>query len=108
MTTGEVIALIKAFGGSGGGSSGGGVWALKVGYEWDGTATTATADKTAGEILSALNDGPVLFYNKTEPEYQQLSPCDYAESNGTDYFEFSVKNVGTMTASSPTDYPAKT
>ena len=92
----------------GGGSSGGGAWALKVGYEWDGTATTATADKTAGEILSALNDGPVLFYNKTEPEYQQLSPCDYAESNGTDYFELSVKNVGTMTASSPTDYPTST
>lgn len=107
MNTGEVIALVKAFGGSGGGSSGGGAWALKVGYEGN-DGQNPTADKTAGEILSALNDGPVLFYCKDDPEYQQLSPCFYAESNGTDYFEFQVENVGTMTASSSTDYPVRT
>ena len=99
----EIKAIAEMFANMQRGSSGGGAWALKVGYESD--STQSTADKTAGEILSALNDGPVLFYSKDDPGYQVLSPCTYAESNGTDYFEFHVENVGSMMASSSTDYP---
>ena len=49
MTTGEVIALIKAFGG-GGGSSGGGVLVVNVIPEGE---ETATMDKTWQEIYDA-------------------------------------------------------
>ena len=45
MNTGEVIALIKAFGGSGGGSSGAGVLVV--------TDTDGTLDKTWKEIDDA-------------------------------------------------------
>ncbi len=48
MTTGEVIALIKAFGG-GGGSSGGGVLVVHVAQN----EATFTMDKTYSEIKSA-------------------------------------------------------
>ena len=49
MTTGEVIALIKAFGGSGG-SSGGGVLVVNVIPEGE---ESATMDKTWQEIFDA-------------------------------------------------------
>jgi len=52
MNTGEVIALIKAFGG-GGGSSGGG--ALVVELDNDGNL-----DITAGELFSAVQAGYVV------------------------------------------------
>jgi hypothetical protein len=54
MTTGEVIALIKAFGGgSGGGSSGGGVLVL---HEDE----NGTLDKTWQEIHDALGAGTLV------------------------------------------------
>ena len=56
MTTGEVIALIKAFGGgSGGGGTGGGVLVVHD--------VSGTLDKTWKEIADAASAGimPVLF-----------------------------------------------
>ena len=69
MTTGEVIALIKAFGGSGGGG-GGGSSVLVVNATWSGT--TLTCDKTASEMLSAVESGGCVVH--------------YLDSEGNEYF----------------------
>ena len=61
MTTGEVIALIKAFGG-GGGSSGSGGLVVNV----DGQ--TGTCDKTALEMYQAVQSGLVLLRFKIESD----------------------------------------
>lgn len=51
MTTGEVIALIKAFGGGAGGSSGGGVLVVHMVYDEEQDKTYT--DKTWKEIYDA-------------------------------------------------------
>ena len=56
MTTGEVIALIKAFGSGGGGSSGGGV--LVVHTDED---THNILDKTWQEIHDAVESGKIVI-----------------------------------------------
>lgn len=61
MTTGEVIALIKAFGGSGGGGGGSSVLVVNVTEESSGGRTVYTLDKTAGEILSAANANDLII-----------------------------------------------
>ncbi len=60
MTTGEVIALIKAFGG-GGGSSGGGV--LVVGTTM--SDNKIICDKTCKEMWDAMKTGGVLVDGTT-------------------------------------------
>lgn len=57
MTTGEVIALIKAFGG-GGGSSGGGALVVNETI----SEGTHTLDKTWKEISDAANAGTIIYY----------------------------------------------
>lgn len=57
MTTGEVIALIKAFGG-GGGSSGGGVLMVHETI----SESTHTLDKTWKQISDAANAGTIIYY----------------------------------------------
>ena len=63
MTTGEVIALIKAFGGSGGGGSSGGV--LVVGVEYNEQLENDVLDKTWKEIsdasLAIINDNGKIY-----------------------------------------------
>ena len=59
MTTGEVIALIKAFGGGGGGSSCGGVLYI--------TASNMTLDKNFEEIQTALDGGKVVMIKRESP-----------------------------------------
>ena len=58
MNTGEVIALIKAFGGSGGGSSGAGVLVV--------TYTDGTLDKTWKEIDDARKTGIVTLIGRED------------------------------------------
>ncbi len=59
---GEIVALAKGLGGSGGGSSGG---ALVVTLTIDTDTKNATADKTAAEIWAAAQSGVVVFTGST-------------------------------------------
>ncbi len=102
MNTGEVIALIKAFGG-GGGSSGGGV--LVVNMTWNGS--TATADKTALEIYNAAQSGVVAF---KEDNGEGCSAVGLLHSVRLDsgLYEFYVGNCDgcyVFTATSGSEYP---
>ena len=64
MTTGEVIALIKALGGNGGGSGG---RVLVV------TDTDGTLDKTWAEIATAMaNNGAVLVWTNRAGELASI------------------------------------
>jgi hypothetical protein len=81
MTTGEVISLIKAFGGSGGGgSSGGGV--LVVGGTPSGDEIVL--DKTCKEIWDAMKSGGVVI-----DAGNQLYPVMQA-SKGTIEYSFYI------------------
>ncbi len=77
MTTGEVIALIKAFGG-GGGSSGGGV--LVVEFDNDGNL-----DITAGDLFSAAQAGYVVVKGAFEQLGNFVSPVVAAINNDGGY-----------------------
>lgn len=106
MTTGEVIALIKAFGGGsgGGGSSGGGVLVVNVTGTESDNHRIYTCDKTAGEILSALEEKAVIFKN----EYGYIESC-VGGGQRLDGYQFvrggtSADDVQ-FVASAITDYP---
>lgn len=61
---GEIIALAKAFGGSGGGSYGGGV---VVEMYYDNDLSCFVTDKTAEQIVQAASTGPVsMHYNDND------------------------------------------
>ena len=104
MNIGEVIALIKAFGGSGGGSSGGGVLVVNVTETERDTHYIYTCDKTAGEILSALEEKAVIF----KYEYGYIESC-VGGGQYLDGYKFvrGGKSAGDaqFTALSITDYP---
>lgn len=71
MTQGEVIALIKAFGGSGGGG-GGGSSPLVINVTITDIADTAghgTMDKTAGEIFAAMQTTGALWKASATVDY---------------------------------------
>ena len=55
---GETIALVKALGGSGGGSSGG---VLVVDMTYDEQSGNFVGNKTGGECYSAFTSGPVVL-----------------------------------------------
>lgn len=100
MTTGEVIALIKAFGGSGG-SSGGGVLVVNV---TEPEADLHVCDKTAGEILAACKTGIVVFVETSEDE-ETVRVCTSASLSGGEYtFKPGTANYS-YGASSSTGYP---
>ena len=95
MTTGEVIALIKAFGGSGGGGGGSSVLAV--------TDTEGTLNKTWQEIYNAFNAGTAVIIKSVGDgyDYGDLILCVYYEGN-----EFGVKlKSADYYADSATDYP---
>jgi hypothetical protein len=85
MTTGEVIALIKAFGGGGGGgSSGGGV--LVVNMVYDEVKDAGYTDKTWKEI----HDVPmaVIVDESSIPSGRTIKSTGYVvavEHNGSEY-----------------------
>lgn len=105
MTQGEVIALIKAFGGSSGGGGGGGSDVVIVHSDAD----TGALDKTWQEIHDALNDGKLVMdiYADGDDVFQTI----YAIA--TPYnAQFAIYAVGTSlqgdptyVADSKTDYP---
>lgn len=100
MTTGEVIALIKAFGGSGGGgSSGGGVLVVNLTI-----ADVITADKTASEMLTAVLNGGVIAVEQVETTttYHPLTTAQYTAGDEY-YFEFG--NIE-LFANNGSDYPS--
>ena len=69
MTTGEVIALIKAL--SGGGGSGG---RFVVTFSYDEATETWSTDKTLAECVAAWNAGQTLVaYNDDAPTYIPMS-----------------------------------
>lgn len=103
MTTGGVIALIKAFGGSGGGgSSGGGVLVV--------TDTSGTLDKTWKEIDDARKAGVVtligrkdisgydkVMYLTTISGSDDFWFADFGSPGGSDVSYASDSQTGTMT-----------
>lgn len=93
MTTGEVIALIKAFGGGG---TGGG--ALVVGITSDGSSYTA--NKTAAEIYTAMKTGAVVF---SDTDYDEVWVCTHAYID-SDVYYFQVGSLE-FSAQTGTDYP---
>lgn len=86
MTLGQVIALIKAFGGNGGGSGGG---VLMV------TDTDGTLDKTWKEIYTAAENGvpSVLRIVEEDNVMFNMISAVFAESN-TFYVDFGVEGTG--------------
>lgn len=98
MTTGEVIALIKAFGG-GGGSSGGGVLVV---HDVDGTL-----DKTWQEIFNAMASGGEVLVFVSNENIEGVQVISEALNEGVGQRPYFVK-IGMMTFSCETanDYPA--
>ena len=72
MTTGEVIALIKAFGG-GGGSSGGGMYIVNINVD------TMTLDKKWSEIKAALDADKIVIVKSVYGEVSYLAHIAYDE-----------------------------
>lgn len=68
MTTGEVIALIKAFGGSGGGGGSSNI-VIEMTAEHDESGTMFTSTMTAEEMYQAYASGAVitLLFSKDWP-----------------------------------------
>lgn len=108
MTTGEVIALIKAFGGGsgGGGSSGGGVLYVTLSQDM-------ALDKNLEEIQTALDGGKVVMLKTESPDdgvfyspltgiYSSPDP-EYAYYN-VRFYSFSMAQEGVFSnRTSPTD-----
>ena len=94
MTTGEVIALIKAFGGGGGSSGGGGVLVVND--------VSGTLDKTWQEIHDALLVGSVLVVVEDVVGVTQDIVNNVTENH------YAVKTIsdGQYRASSASGYPA--
>ena len=101
MNTGEVIALIKAFGG-GGGSSGGGVLVVGVNRE------TGALDKTAGELLAAFTNGLVVVNEEIDGYIDRAIIVDahYIPDEAKHYsFGVCMGSYATYSAENSTDYP---
>ena len=103
MNTGEVIALIKAFGGSGGGgSSGGGV--LVVHYE------NGALDKTWQEIHDAVVAGQFILIQSENDDGIFWSYIASVESSSNYYvvnvFWTGPASTSSLETNSPTGYPA--
>lgn len=85
MNTGETIALIKAFGNGGGGSSGSNLFVIQK--------SSGIADKTADEISAAISAGKVVVYRESGIDYYIDSEMDSAFSftrtyqAGKNYYE---------------------
>lgn len=92
MTTGEVIALIKALGGSGGGGSGGGVLVVHINTE------SGVLDKTWNEIKAA--DVAVIVYSRVS-DVGSMHVCEFVTR--TDAFDGNYF-VSSLSASGQTDY----
>ena len=58
---GEIVALAKGLGGSGGGSSGGGALKIGVTATQSGDDTIYTLDKTYKQIVDAVNGGIIPY-----------------------------------------------
>lgn len=104
--TGDVVTAEKlnklesGVAGSGGG-------ALVVNVSFDEATSTYTADKTAGEILSAYRSGPVVFSEAVESTEQIYSLVMTYHEEGL--YEFAISGIdASYTASSSSDYPTLT
>lgn len=114
MTQGEVIALIKAFGGSGGGGGGSAVTVLEC-TESDGTYTVPMK---AGELYTACQSGVVILkfthviepgdpeYEYTAEKYYIVYGAERDTGNQTGY-NFSTYGVYPFAATAD-DYPTFT
>lgn len=91
MTTGEVIAIIKALGGSGGGGSSGGVLVAHIGNNGE-------LDKTWNEIKAA--DVAVIVYSRVS-DVGSMHVCEFVTN--TDAFDGNYF-VSSLSASGQTDY----
>lgn len=105
MTTGEVIALIKAFGSGGGG--GGGVLVVNLTESEVNGTTVLTCDKTAGEMAAALEAGGLVmrFDLDGAPLYRFLLTAMIVEG---EMYSFALPEgmPGPFTAASASDYPS--
>lgn len=94
MSVGEIIALIKAFGGgSGGGGTGGGVLVVND--------VNGTLDKTYNEIISAPF---AVLKNGTPPGYTSIKAIG-AYGLDNDLYKVMFGNNTFYTAASENDYP---
>ena len=96
---GEIVALAKGLGGSGGGSSGG-VLVVNV----TESSNVYTCDKTAGEMKTAFENG-VLLIKQTEGDSYYEEPCLGFMYNGG--YTFNSSSYA-YTAQSESDYPSYT
>ena len=98
MGLGQIIALIKSLGGSGG-VSGGGVLVV--------TDTDGTLDKTWQEIHDALLVGGVVL-SRGDTRAANISGVDYSDRSGSyvvSWCNAGEFQIGTYTASSADGYP---
>ena len=106
---GEIVALAKGLGGSGGGGSSGGV--LVANQTWDNDLTTATLDKTWQEIHDAdvvivrdAADEPTVSWFPVTSAHEVVGEKPY----GVDTWDFGNNQANTYYASSASDYPSYT
>ena len=104
MTTGEVIALIKAFGGSGGGGGGSSVLVVHA-----SDAELPVLDKTWTEIKDAWDSGSIVITVTADNDITYLSsvPAQYGEDTFVVSFMISgTTDVNVYVATSANGYPA--
>ena len=115
VTTGEVIGLIKAFGGSSGGGGGSSSAPLIINVtitDIDGMSGTGTMDKTAGEIFAAMQTTGAIWkatamFNGGDEDFEESLAVPLIAAyryNGTQ-FMFSDWLNGEWMAATADDYP---
>lgn len=98
MTQGEVIGLIKAFGGSSGGGGGSSAFVVEV--------TGGVCNKTASEIMAASKQGVVVFSITDDLDYSDYNFILNSSAYGSEWgYEFITVNY-TFKAANGTDYPS--
>ena len=82
MTQGEVIALIKAFGGSGGGGGGSSKLIIDTHYDDD---IGYVADATYSEVLAAAEAGADIYvaFSSITRDVNPISVCNYRVYDST-------------------------
>ena len=102
MTKGEVIALIKAYGGGAGGGGGGGLLVTLTYVEDD---NLYVCDKTAKEMWDAAQNGAAFVFKRTYNNGMSLYTLDYADKDSSGHYGFTMSTGEYFEADSDSEHP---